>query len=555
MTVNVKFLHPKATVCTFLCMFGRSFASDSVSAFTVRTLLFVWTVAVAISVLPGSTGAQENPDPLDTVYATGAVFETEDELADKPRTRLFRAFLPERADLSDRFPVVGDQGKQGSCVGWAVGYAARSYYNNTSDGGGRPTADQIASPAYIYDSIRPAGHSCNRGTRITAALNLLKDGVLTHAEYRYDDDLCRTPGPDVVARAAKFRIADWQIVDTDRPDQVKAELANGHPVIIGMRPNRDFHRLRGNRVWRAGLPDEDDGHHAVTVVGYSERGQYFTVMNSWGPGWGMEGFGRISYDTFENRVKYGFSMRLVREPEPPPDPPAPPPDPPAPPVPPAPPAPPVVPDIEVPEVACGRLEIRKDNGKAVVKGFVGKLDDLEKVRKLAAQADVRVEVELRPWPQCETLMTIEKPLAHADRPSISLPKQSYEASETLSFEVRMPGFQGYLHIAYLQADGSVVNLAESDALTLTTLPANAALRFGDGREGRRKFTVAAPFGNEMIVAVASKSPLFSGDRPLVETEREFLTALRKAIIARPDPGQPERVVSAGFVALETKPRE
>ena len=99
-------------------------------------------------------------------------------------------------------------------------------------------------------------------------------------------------------------------------------------------------------------------------------------------------------------------------------------------------------------VACGRLEIEKSNGKTVINGFVGKPDDLEKVRKLAAQSDVQVKVLLRPWPQCETLMTIEKPLARADRPSISLPKQSYEASETLGFEVRMQGFQGYLHVAY-----------------------------------------------------------------------------------------------------------
>ena len=55
----------------------------------------------------------------------------------------------------------------------------------------------------------------------------------------------------------------------------------------------------------------------------------------------------------------------------------------------------------------------------------------------------------------------------------------------------------------------------------------------------------------MILAIASKSPLFSDDRPLVETEREFLTALRKAVIARPDPTLPERAVTAGFVVLET----
>ena len=56
----------------------------------------------------------------------------------------------------------------------------------------------------------------------------------------------------------------------------------------------------------------------------------------------------------------------------------------------------------------------------------------------------------------------------------------------------------------------------------------------------------------MIVAVATRSPLFPEARPFVETEREFLTALRKAIIARPDPTQPERVVTASFAVLETK---
>ena len=127
----------------------------------------------------------------------------------------------------------------------------------------------------------------------------------------------------------------------------------------------------------------------------------------------------------------------------------------------------------------------------------------------------------------------------------------YRASETLASDVLMAGFQGYLHLAYIQADGTVVNLAQSDPLALSTLAARSKLTFGDGRDGRSKFTVAAPFGNEMIVALASRSPLFAEDRPLVETEREFLTALRRAIIARPDPALPERAVSASFVVLET----
>ena len=115
------------------------------------------------------------------------------------------------------------------------------------------------------------------------------------------------------------------MVDTGRLDQVKAELAQGHPVIVGLRTDRRFQRLRGRKVWRAGVPEDGDGHHAVTVTGYSERGRYFMVINSWGTGWGDEGFGRISYDTFEKRVKYGFAMRIAAEPPPPEPEPAPPP--------------------------------------------------------------------------------------------------------------------------------------------------------------------------------------------------------------------------------------
>ena len=505
----------------------------------LRNGLLLLAAAAWLLALPPGAQAEDGYDPDNVVYATGAVFESEADLADQPRTPQFRAFLPPATDLRNRLPPPGEQGEQGSCVGWAVGYAARAYYVNLLEGR-RLDADAIPSPAYIYDVIREPGADCDAGSEISDALDLLKRGAVAVADYPYDERRCRRPGPRTVAQASGFRIAGWELVDVQRLDQVKGELAGGHPVVIGMRPNRDFHRLRGPAVWRAGRPQADDGHHAVTVVGYSEPGQYFHVVNSWGPGWGERGFGRIAYETFRKRVKYGFVMRVIENVDPPPAP-----DPPSP-------APvPDVTELTLPAVGCGRLAIGERDGKRVVVGFVGKPEDLARIRAVAAPAGAGVAVDVRPWPQCEALMTMEKPLDQASRPSVSLPQASYRAAETLAFDVRMAAFPGYLHVAYLQADGNVVNLVQSDPLTLATLPAGAELRFGDGLEGRAKFTVAAPFGNEMIVALASRSPLFDEDRPLVETEREFLTALRKALLARPDPTQPERVVAAGYVVLET----
>ena len=505
-------------------------------AFALSGLVLAGAVALAVSA--PNARAQERPNPEGTVYATGALPEDPAALAKRPRTRTFRAFLPALVDLSDRFPLAGQQGAQGSCVGWAVGYAARSYYNSPPAGGRRLSADGIPSPAYVYDSIRQPGADCDAGSRITDALKLLKKGAVSYAAYPYDARRCRRPGPQTIARATRFRIARWLVVDTRRLDQVKAELAQGHPVVIGMLPDKTFHLLRGRRVWRASSPVDPRGGHAVAVVGYSEHGRYFKIVNSWGRRWGERGFGRIGYGAFLRRVKYGFAMRLAAKPAPP-----------------KPKPPPVVAKIRLPAVSCGRLRVVTNKGKPTVTGFVGTKDDLAKVRKAAAQAKATVAVALRPWPQCETLMTLEKPLAHTSRPKIALPRRIYRAGETLGFAVRMAGFQGFLHVAYVQADGRVVSLVRSDPVTLRTHAARTELTFGDGREGRPKFTVSAPFGREMIVAIASRSPLFAGRRPLVETEREFLTALRRAIIARPDPTQPERVVSAAFVALETKPGE
>ena len=507
---------------------------------TVASVL-ACTVVLFVGAAPQISSAESAYDPEDKVYATGAMFETEEELADKTRTPLYRNFVPLFVDLSDRFPKPRNQGAQSSCVAWAVGYAVRSYYNSAPGRGSRLRAHQIPSPAYIYDTIRWPNPSCNLGTQISDALDLLKKGVISHAEYPYDDRLCRLPRPSQLTLTSKFRIVDWVVVNTRILDQVKAELANGHPVIVGMRPNQEFYQLRGQKVWHAGVPKIDDGHHAIAIVGYFELGQYFLIMNSWGTGWGDGGFGRISYDTFRRRVKRGFSMRVEETPIPKIPEPTPPSI--------------VVPELKLPTIGCGRLTIKKRNGRQVVVGFVGKRDDLMRVRQAAEQAKALVEVDYRPWPQCEALMTLEQPLAVSTKPSIGLPKHVYRESETLQFEISMASFPGYLYVAYIQADGSVVNLVQSDPLTLSTLQAHDRLTFGDGHEGRSKFTVAPPFGNEMIVAIASMSPLFAEERPLVETEREFLTALRKAIIARPDPTLPERVVSANFVVLETKAEE
>jgi len=42
------------------------------------------------------------------------------------------------------------------------------------------------------------------------------------------------------------------------------------------------------------------GGHAVAIVGYDDSKQAFKIANSWGTGWGVNGYGWISYQLFQD---------------------------------------------------------------------------------------------------------------------------------------------------------------------------------------------------------------------------------------------------------------
>ncbi len=58
------------------------------------------------------------------------------------------------------------------------------------------------------------------------------------------------------------------------------------------------------------------GGHAMLLVGYNRTEQYFIVKNSWGRGWGHDGYGHLHYNLARSCFKYGFVVDAI---EPPPE--------------------------------------------------------------------------------------------------------------------------------------------------------------------------------------------------------------------------------------------
>lgn len=487
------------------------------------------------------------------LFATGLIPISEEELAQFPQTPAYRAFIPESVDLSRFFPRPGNQGRQGSCVGWAIGYAARAYYSQAVEQRSLDNTANIPSPAFIYNAIRsPDSNNCDDGSFIQDGLDLLKRGALSMQEFPYSDRTCDRPSAAAMSRATDFRITEWRVVSSSNLDQIKGQLAQGNPVIISMRTREAFHRLRGNRTYRSNS-SPSTGWHAMTVTGYDERRQAFRVINSWGTRWGDRGYAWISYDAFRKDVRGAFTFRvdapapspvIIPTPVPRPQP-----------VPSPVPAPvPIQPSDDVfSGYECAQLRVDAIGGESVAIGFVGSEEDYDRLARDLSDANIRNDVQLRPWPQCEALLTLAQPLSTEGRPEISFsaPVDEDTGDHLLVFDIRTPFLPGYLHLAYVQADGSVVHLRQSDATTLQTLPPGSRLRLGDGSAGGPKYRLSPPYGREMMIAVFSRSPLFSAPRQQMETEREFLTALRQSLLLNPLGNDAMRLITADYHALET----
>ena len=520
----------------------------------MRNLLRLCAAAIAAVLLAGGLARAQDQEP---VVGQGLVEEDPADLAKMPKASTFRAFLPPRVDLSADFPPVGDQGKTQMCVGWSTGYALRSYLERKRRQVDLAVPGNRFSPYFVYTQIAP---NCNSGAKISDALALQSQiGALPISEYGAMD--CNRP-PDAAAkaRAVNYRIGNFRVVKQDRPDDVKGELARGHPVAFGMLINRSFMRLRGDGIYDE-PPDKPVGGHAMVLIGYDDARQAFRVQNSWGPQWGDRGYGWISYRAFAAGTHAAFSVDGAAPDAPTPTPaPAPPRPTPAAVTPPPspPPAPAAKPPKTLAELAeslsCVRLEV---TAAGAVRGFVGSDEDLQKL----AQAGIPTQqVAVRPWPQCEAMLTLYKALVADDgleagvaAPAKPCPGGTLCEGDRLVAQVRMPKHPAHLYVAYVQANGDMVMLEQpAGAAPAPRLP-GSIVNIGQGA-GQPEYRVSGPFGREMLIVLAAASPLFDKEVEQQMTEREFLTLLRKALIYKPRASDPDRVVSAAVLPLTTAAR-
>lgn len=538
-------------------------------------------LALAIGHRPPAEAQEER------VYARGLDTSQPEDLTFLPLAPITRGFLPEAVDLSPRFPPPGDQGKIGSCVSWAMAYAARSYYELAQQVGPTSQAESIASPAYLHAILMRAtrGATCvDPITNLRKAVTVLQQqGVASVADYPITsaDMFCRPVTP--VSR--RFLVRNFQrAADNEamhrrgRPsgisraslDRMRQLLAEGHPIVIGMMVGRNFNRVSSDQIitrsvyGATGAMEESAGGHAMVLTGYDDGRHAFRVLNSWGRTWADGGYSWVDYNVVLTDTMDAIVLTTDR---PPPRPQ---------PTPPGGTAP-----ADAPPLRCGAVTATGSK----LSGFVATLDDLKTVNAYARGKHFEADVTLQPWPVCEALLTLNVPLKIPDGPKVALVggDRPLKVGEAYAISVTPPRVPSYLYVVYIEDDGTVVNLSpRRGPIRRQTDGAAAPLLFGDGREGRPTFRVTPlkstevdgrprareERGHEAVIVVAARAPIAEleaaegADSPFyraapkagatagVAPDRLFLSALRDISLQRAAPDTLPREVMAAVLHLK-----
>jgi hypothetical protein len=331
---------------------GRSPEPGFMLVRRILSPLLLFPLILLLMYFPGAR-ASSNDEPVGPVE-TGTALESSagdgvhrlgclpSSTGDYPRIELPEAMeceaLSPSVDLSAQLPPVGDQGNQGSCVGWATSYYYKTWSEQQEHSAWSLSNTKYQfSPSFVYNQINGGSDS---GAYFQDAFALLETkGDVDLAEMPYNQNDYRTQPTSAQLQAAKpYRIPAktssgwgyfWNTVNlgpyaNPNPiDDVKAWLAAGNMVVMGIMVYYDFPDFAGNPAkpyYDYNGTSDWAGGHAVCIVGYDDninpggadadhRGG-FKVVNSWGAGWNGDsnGFVYISYHLAKRYVRSAWSM-------------------------------------------------------------------------------------------------------------------------------------------------------------------------------------------------------------------------------------------------------
>lgn len=231
-----------------------------------------------------------------------------------------RPYLPPPLSLPDAFPadadvahyfssynkagLILDQGQEGACTGFGLACVV-NYLRWRKQG--LPTKLESVSPRMLYNFARRYdeyegedydGSSC-RG----ALKGWFHHGVCLAADWPYHPDNLTPPQYGYAKRAVANTLGVYYRIDTKCITDMQAAIHEVGAIYVSSYTHDGWDVPSGTGrkpLSHATLPlipydgtPSRDGGHSYALVGFNTRG--FVIQNSWGEGWGANGFAVLTY--------------------------------------------------------------------------------------------------------------------------------------------------------------------------------------------------------------------------------------------------------------------
>ena len=213
------------------------------------------------------------------------------------------AALPKSVDLRASWWAINSQENTGSCVGWATADGVVRYHMVKA---GRITQKQLLSPRHVWmasketDTIttRPESFIEGAGTTLKAAVDVArKHGVALMDDLPFHIQTKMFTGNEntFYASCAQRKVAAYFNLHRNLTSW-KTWLSGNGPILAAFNVDSSWDNAAANGGKIDTFhPDTVRGGHAICIVGYRADGR-FIVRNSWGTGWGVNGFGYLHPD-------------------------------------------------------------------------------------------------------------------------------------------------------------------------------------------------------------------------------------------------------------------
>ncbi|HYR10384.1 MAG TPA: C1 family peptidase, partial [Longimicrobium sp.] len=221
--------------------------------------------------------------------------------------------LPPRAEVNPRYlPPVGAQGRLDDCTAWASTYGLATFTAARAGDYSPDTPDLVASPTYIYIKVmEQEGRSTCVGSPFTPYFSILDAGGTPTLAQAPDAESCAAlwteyGGSNTLPPDAAFNVGKVAAFKPNNLLGIKSILSRGGALVFATELYTDFQAYRGTPVPYVGngvyLPGEGPTNrhaaHCMMIVAYDDDIGAFKIQNSWGTGWGENGFVWMAYDTF-----------------------------------------------------------------------------------------------------------------------------------------------------------------------------------------------------------------------------------------------------------------